>query len=109
MTTDLALEYIKRRASEQCYGQSYTLRLRHFVLQPYEQRRLDGHNQFFIIIEPYCSIRVESATAVFDIAEDNVNELQYEHQGDILLINQSMFLNHARFIQITPKTCTPCQ
>lgn len=108
MTTDLALEYIRGRASELCYGKEYAIRLRHFVLQPHESRMIDGHNQFFILVEPYCSIRVESATAIFDLSEDKVNELEYEHRGNITLLNQSMFINHARFIQIIPKICTPC-
>lgn len=108
MTTDLALEYIKRRTCELCYGDNYTLRVRHFVLQPYEQRIVDGHNQLFVLIEPYCDLRIESGAAIFDIAEQNINELEYEHRGDILLINQSMFHNHARLIQVVPNNCNPC-
>ncbi|MBN8865853.1 MAG: hypothetical protein J0H92_20940 [Sphingobacteriales bacterium] len=108
MTTDLALEYIRGRACELCYGKEYTIRFRHFVLQPHESRMIDGHNQFFILVEPYCLIRVESATAIFDLSEDKANELEYEHRGTIVLLNQSVFLNHARFIQVIPKICTPC-
>lgn len=109
MTTELALEYIKRRACELCYGDQYTIRVRHFILQPHERRLIDGHNQLFILIEPYCDLRVESAAAIFDISEDNINEVEYEHRGEILLTNHSMFLNHARFIQVVPKECNPCQ
>lgn len=108
MTTELALEYIKRRACEQCYGNDYTLRVRHFVLQPREKRKVDGHNQFFILIEPYCDLRVESAAAIFDITEDNINELEYEHRGDMTVTNHSIFVNHVRFIQVIPINCTPC-
>ncbi|TXJ28239.1 MAG: hypothetical protein E6Q24_05515 [Chitinophagaceae bacterium] len=108
MTTDLALEYIKRRGCELCYGDQYTLRVRHFVLQPNEQRKVDGHNQFFVLIEPYCDLRVESSAAIFDLADSNINELEYEHRGDLLLINQSIFTNHVRFIQVIPKECNPC-
>jgi len=107
MTTDLALEYIRKRACELCYGEDYTLRVRHFVLQAQEERMIDGHNQFFILIEPYCDLRIESDTALFDISEQLINELQYEHRGHIKLTNLSMFVNHARFIQVIPKDCSP--
>jgi hypothetical protein len=108
MTVELALEYIKRRACELCYGDDYTIRLRHFVLQPHEQRKVDGYNQFFILLEPYCELRVESGAALFDMSEDRINELQYEHRGEITILNQSMFVKHTRFIQVIPKSCTPC-
>lgn len=108
MTTELALEYIKRRTCELCYGNDYTLRVRHFVLQPHEQRKIDGHNQFFILIEPYCDLRIESGAAIFDITDDNMNELEYEHRGDMTITNYSIFINHARFIQVIPNNCTPC-
>lgn len=108
MTTDLALEYIKRRACELCYGDQYTLSVRHFVLQPNERRAVDGHNQFFVLIEPYCDLRVESDTAIFDLAENKINELEYEHRGNMLLINQSIFINHVRFIQVIPTNCNQC-
>ncbi|MFN4313293.1 MAG: hypothetical protein ACK4E0_03295 [Chitinophagaceae bacterium] len=108
MTTDLALEYIKRRTCELCYGDQYTVRVRHFVLQPHEQRKVDGYDQFFVLIEPYCDLRVQSDTAIFDLAENNINELEYEHRGDIVLINQSMFTNHVRLIQVTPTNCNQC-
>ena len=108
MTTELALEYIRRKACELCYGNAYTLRVRHFVLQPHEVRKVDGHNQFFILIEPYCDLRIESGAAVFDLTENNINELEYEHRGDMAITNYSVFVNHARFIQVIPHNCTPC-
>ncbi len=109
MTTDLALEYIKKRTSELCYGESYSIRLRHFVLQPLEERMIDGHNQFFILIEPFCDLRIQSDTALFDLSEQLINELQYEHRGQIKLTNLSILVNHCRLIQVIPKDCTtPC-
>jgi hypothetical protein len=110
MTTELALEYIKRRTAELCYGNDYTMRVRHLVLQPTERRLLNAINQLFILIEPYCDIRIESGVGVFDVSEDNVNELQYEHKGDIAITNNSIFTTHVRFIQVIPKMDkTKCQ
>lgn len=108
MTAELALEYIKRRTVELCFNDGYTLRVRHFVLQPRETRKVDGHNQFFILLEPFCSLRIQSDAAVFDMTDDQLNEQQYEHRGEIILINQKIFVNHARFIQVIPNFCTPC-
>ncbi len=103
MTAGVALEYIKRRAAELCYGDDFTIRYRHFVLRPNEQKELKAFNQFFVLVEPHCDLRVESDAALFDTSEEHINELQYEHRGDILIINQSIFQNQARFIQVIPK------
>ena len=110
MTTDLALAYISKRVCELGYGSNYTIRLRHLVLQPTEERRISLHNQFFVLIEPYCDMRIESGAGIFDLSEDMANELQYEHSGDITITNHSIFINPVRFIQIIPNFCkTPCQ
>lgn len=109
MTIELALDYISKRVCELGYANDYTIRLRHFVLQPKESRKIDSYNQFFVLLEPYCELRIESTNALFDMSEDQINELQYEYRGEITLTNQSVFTSHARFIQVIPKFCkTPC-
>ncbi len=108
MTPELALEYIKRRTTELCYGDCYSIRLRHFVLQPFERRSVDAHNQFFVLLEPYCDLRIKSSSSVFDLSEDLANELQYEHRGDILLTNLSAQIIHTRMIQVIPQNAAPC-
>jgi hypothetical protein len=106
MTIAFALEYICRKMCN-C---EYSLNFRHLVLQPKETRSFPAHNQSALLIEPSCDVRVESDTGIYDLSEDLANELQYEHSGDILITNYSMFLNHIRFIQVIPKNCkTPCQ
>lgn len=110
MTTNLALEYISKRVCELGYGSNYTIRLRHLVLQPAEERKISIHNQLFVLIEPYCDMRIESDGGIFDLSEDMANELQYEHRGDITITNHSIFINPVRFIQVIPKFCkAPCQ
>ncbi len=109
MSTDFALAYVSQRMCELGYSTNYTMRLRHLVLQPAEKRQVSIHNQLFILIEPYCNLRIESDTGIFDLSEDMANELQYEHRGDIKIINLSIFINSVRFIQVIPKFCkTPC-
>ena len=103
MTIALALDYIPRRMCERGYGNRYMIRFRHLRLEADEERRLDGHNQLFILIEPPDDITVESDAGYFDLSSDLINEVQYEHQGEIVFTNHSPFLNHVRFIQVIPK------
>lgn len=92
------------------YGSHYTIRFRHLVMQPWEKREIAAQNQLVILIEPYCDIRIESDAGIFDLSEDLSNELQYEHSGQLKVINHSMFINHIRFIQVIPKNCKkPCR
>ena len=109
MTDTLVLEYIPKRMCELNYGPDYIIRFRHFVLQPREERKLQGQNQLLFLVEPFCDLRIESVAGLFDMSEDQVNELQYEHRGDIAITNQSIFINHVRFIQVIPKICKSCQ
>ena len=105
MTIGFALEYIEKTLCS-C---DYTLNFRHLVLQPGESRELSSHNQMILLIEPPCDTRIESDTGIFDLSDDLANELQYEHKGDITITNQSIFINHVRFVQVIPKICnTTC-
>jgi hypothetical protein len=105
MNTNFALDFIPKRMCELGFGVDYLIRARHLVLKPNETRKISAHNQLFILIDPYCDIRVESIAGLFDMSEDQANELQYEHRGDIMITNQTIFTNHARFIQVIPKYC----
>ncbi len=110
MNTDLAIAYIEKRACELGYSGQYTFRVRHLLLQPIETRTISLHNQFMILLEPYCDKRIESHAGIFDLSEDLANELQYEHRGEITITNQSIFISHCRFIQVIPNFCKPlCQ
>jgi len=103
MTVDLAIEYIPRRMCELGYGSSYSLRFRHLRLEPGEVRIEPAYSQLIILVEPPGDVRVESNTGLFDLSEDLSNELQYEHQGEIIITNLSASSGHLRFIQVIPK------
>ena len=109
MTIQLAVEYISRRMQELGYGDQYNIRFRHFVLQPEEERKIDALNQLFLLIDPPDSVAVISDFGVYDFTASNVNELQYEHQGCISIINYATIIQPVRFIQIIPKNENPCQ
>lgn len=102
MTAGLALEYISRRMKELCYGDNYHIRFRHFIVPSNKTITIAAYNQLFIILEPYDGI-VESDTGLFDFSFEGANEMQYEHQGEIRLVNVSGASTHFRFIQVIPK------
>ena len=108
MTINLALEYIARRMRELGYEDNYSIQFRHFVLQSKAKIKVHAQNQLFVLIEPSESIAVKSDIGVFDVTTDNVNELHYEHQGEIRIRNYSIITQHARFIQVIPKTEKQC-
>jgi hypothetical protein len=82
------------------HGDKYHTRLRHFMLRPKEQRKVQGSRQLFILTEPNSSIRIKSEVGVFDLTETTANELQYEHQGTIELTNYSILPQQVKMIQI---------
>lgn len=104
MTTDLALEYIPRRMRELGYGDNYSLRFVHLVLQPSEKRNLEASCEFFILVEEPANVSVDSDMGIFDLSNTTTNELQYEHQGSITVSNLSTAAAiSVRFIQVIPK------
>jgi hypothetical protein len=110
MTIDLALEYIPKRMLELGYAkEEYALKFRHFVLKANEQKNIDAFNQLYILVEETEDVSVSSELGRFDLSSVITNEMQYEHQGQIKIINQSVQVRHVRFIQIIFKTNTLCQ
>lgn len=109
MTETLAMEYIPRRMCELGHGKNYMIRFRHLLLKPAEIRMLAAHNQLYLLIEPATDVRIESSTGVFNVNDALVNEVQYEHRGDIKITNLATSTRHLKMIQVIPKNCeTPC-
>jgi hypothetical protein len=104
MTAQLALDYIPRRMCELGYGDSYMMRFRHLRLLAGEMRYMRAYNQLLILIEPPDGgVEIQSESGWFDLSDDNATELQYEHQGEVLIINHWPVVSHVRFIQVIPK------
>lgn len=103
MTTALAQDYIRRRMAELGYMDNYYVRLRHYVLRPLQSIVIDADVHFFLLIQPPVMVRVQSAYGIYDLTVDNVNELQYEHQGKIEVENYASHLQHVQFIQVIIK------
>lgn len=103
MTIALALEYIPRRMNDIGVGSNYFLRFKHFVLRSMETIEIDADNQFFILVDEVADISIQSEFGIYDLSESNISELQYEHQGKIILYNYSADIKRVRFIQVIPK------
>ncbi len=108
MTINLALEFIARRMKELGYDDNYSIQFRHFTIPAKAKQKVHAQNQLFILIEPPETIFVKSDAGVFDVTTDNINELQYEHKGEIRIRNYSAVMQHARFIQVIPNETKPC-
>ena len=104
MTTALAIEYIPRRMRDLGHGDNYYLRLVHFRLQAGEIKTIDATGGFYILVEEPANVVVESDMGVFNTTITAVNELQYEHQGQITITNSTATISSIRFIQVIPKT-----
>lgn len=104
MTIGLAQDYLNGRMAELGYAGKYYFRLRHYVLRPKEVISIDADIQVFLLIQPPVMVRIQSAFGIYDLTVDNVNELQYEHQGKIEVENYASYLQHIQFIQVIIKT-----
>lgn len=104
MTTALAQEYLRGRMMELGFADQYYLRLRHYVLRPKQTITIHADVHVFLLIQPPVMVRVQSEYGIHDLTVDNVNELQYEHQGIIEVENYASQLQHIQFIQVIIQT-----
>ena len=104
MTINLAIEYIPRRMRELGYDDNYIIRFRHFVLvdnQLINVRAFAG--EFYLLVEESSSIKIESECGIYDRADQNTNELIYEHHGEITIFNKDRSVTAAKMIQVIPQ------
>jgi len=102
MTPALAIEYIPRRMKDLGYGENYYLRFINMVLQAGEVRITEASAEFFILIEDPKNVSVESEMGIFNATLTTINEMQYEHQGQITITNLAEGIANIHFIQIIP-------
>lgn len=81
----------------------YHLRFRHLKLKGSEIRKISAATHMFILVEPPDDVRVESKMGLFDLGEENINEIQYEHRGFLNITNLSVTAAHLRMIQVIPQ------
>lgn len=100
---DITQEYIRRRMEELGYGTNYYLRIRQLVLKPSELRQIAAENELWLLLESVDMVSIESDFGFYDLSAFQSNELQWEHQGTILIRNHAATLRQVQFIQIIPK------
>jgi hypothetical protein len=102
MTVEFALDFIPRRMRELGYGENYITRWRHLQIEPSQTLKLEGSNEYFLLINPGSNFAVRSKTGVFDLADAGVNEQQYEHRGKTQIKNRAETTQLILFIQVIP-------
>jgi hypothetical protein len=103
MTIDFALDHIPRRMRELGFEDAYYTKFKHLVMSPSETRKIEGYNQYWMLIDEPGDVSIVSEFGVFDLTLINANELDHEHQGLITITNYLAGVNHVRFIQVIPK------
>jgi hypothetical protein len=104
MTINLALEYIPRRMRELGYGDEYLLRFHFFQIPAEGTITINAYGgEFYLLVEDYEELTIESDTGFYEIESKKANQLQYEHSGEIILNNRLSGRKGFRFIQVIPK------
>lgn len=102
MTAAFALDIIPRRMKELGYYQGYVMRLRHFQVDKNDTLIIDAQNEYYYLIEPTEAIEVSSKMGMYNVGEYRINEMIYEHQGNIKVKNLTTLQAFAVFIQVIP-------
>lgn len=102
MNIAFALDFIPRRMRELGYGDNYIIRWRHFQLEPYQSLKIDGDNEYYLLINPDENVKVRSKAGVFDLTDEAINEQQYEHRGKIQIKSILKATQLILFIQVIP-------
>ena len=102
MTPEIVMDYVKRRMQELGHGENFVTRLRHLILEPMEILTIRTANDLFVIIDSPEDLRVDSDHGVYDLSDQDISEIDYEHSGLITITNQYTFKNHLKMIQAIP-------
>jgi hypothetical protein len=98
----IVMDYIQRRMQELGFGDKYIVRLKHLALEPMDKITIQTASDLYVVIDMPEDLRVESDRGVFDLSDDDISELEYEHSGLITITNQYTFKNHLKMIQAIP-------
>lgn len=102
MTVEFALDFIPRRMRELGYGDNYITRWRHFQLETLQTLKLEGNNEYYMLINPSSYFAVRSKAGVFDLNDVAVDEQKYEHRGKTQIKNRAETTQLILFIQVIP-------
>lgn len=103
MNTEFALDFIPRRMKELGYSRNYITRWRHLQIDAGSSLRIDAENEYYYLIQPDSNISVKSKFGLYNLNDPNINEMQYEHRGKILIENLTKESCLVLFIQVIPQ------
>lgn len=103
MNTQFVLDFIPRRMKELGYGRNYITRWRHLQIDAGTTLKIDAENEYYYLIEPNSTIKVESKFGLYNVNDTGINEMQYEHRGKIQIENLSKTPQLVLFIQVIPQ------
>lgn len=102
MHPSIVMEYIKTRIRELGLGEEYVIRFKHIPVPPTGNLTLRTAKDFFVIIDMPEDLRIESERGVYDLSDQNLSEIEYEHRGTIQITNLYNFFNHLKMIHVIP-------
>lgn len=108
MTIGFALDYIPRIMKARGI-ENYLTYFRHIQVEGRTaQTKIAAGNHFYLFIpsEEIEEIIIESKLGKYALEDDSLNELQYEHTGNIIITNNNRFPQYIRFIQVVPERKT---
>ena len=103
MNTQFVLDFIPRRMKELGYSRNYITRWRHLQIDAGTTLKIDAENEYYYLIEPSSTIKVESKFGLYNLNDTGINEMQYEHRGKIQIENLSKTPQFVLFIQVIPQ------
>jgi len=103
MSEEFAISYIPRRMKELGYQDHYMVKYRHLVIKPGAVRNINAAGELYLLIDEPQEVTIASEFAVYDLLESNINEISYEHFGNITITNNAAETVRIRFIQVIPK------
>jgi hypothetical protein len=102
MTTAIAAQYIPSRMAELGI-KDYIMRFHYLFIPGGQTIVINAYNEFYFIVEDPWDINISSASGVYDKSLTNVNNQQYEHQGEISIKNYLDMQSTLHCIQVIPK------
>jgi hypothetical protein len=103
MNINFALEYIPRRMKELGYGDNYIIRTKLISVRDESIVTIEAQGgEFFLLVQDYNNLIIESDTGYYKQGTKLVTEQQYEHQGEIKIENTLGEFQYVRFIQVIP-------
>ena len=103
MTEGLATELARQKMKELGVGTNYLLRFRHLQLGPLQKKEISASNELIILIHPNEKLKVFSNAGIFNLRDKRINEFQYVHRGETIIINQDKDeFQFVTFLQVIP-------